>query len=59
MTDDPGVSNDLQLLLSHADSGEPTLPEGLPDSALTGATDDADGEAGEEPQYLYDGSADP
>ncbi|MBK7760707.1 MAG: hypothetical protein IPI35_30740 [Deltaproteobacteria bacterium] len=59
MTDDPGVSNDLQLLLSHADSGEPTLPEGLPDSALTGATDDAGGEAGEEPQYLYDGSADP
>ena len=38
MTDDSGVSNDLQLLLSHADSGEPTLPEGLPDSALTGAT---------------------
>ncbi|MCK6514664.1 hypothetical protein L6R46_06375 [Myxococcota bacterium] len=59
MMDDSGVSNDLQLLLSHADSGEPTLPEGLPEGALSGATDDADGEASEGPQYLYDGSADP
>jgi hypothetical protein len=59
MSDDAGVSNDLHLLLSHADSGEPTLPEGLPDGALTGATDDAGGEAAPEPGYLWDASADP
>ena len=59
MSDDAGVSNDLHLLLSHAGSGEPALPEGLPEAALTGVTDEVHGELGEEPQYLYDGSADP
>jgi hypothetical protein len=59
MSDDAGVSNDLHLLLSHADSGEPTLPEGLPEAALTGEDGRPDGEPEEGPQYLYDGSADP
>jgi hypothetical protein len=59
MSDDAGVSNDLHLLLSHADSGEPTLPEGLPDGALTGEDGRPEGEPEEGPQYLYDGSADP
>ncbi|MEY3212370.1 MAG: hypothetical protein RIT28_2851 [Pseudomonadota bacterium] len=59
MTDDPSVSTDLHLLLSHADSGEPTLPEGLPEAALTGATDAEGGEEAPQPEYLWDGSADP
>lgn len=59
MSDDSDVSNDLQLLLSRADSGEPTLPEGLPVSALTVEVDRADGEPEEGPEYLYDPGADP
>ena len=59
MSDDSDVSNDLQLLLSRADSGEPTLPEGLPVSALTVEVDRAEGEPEEGPEYLYDTGADP
>lgn len=59
MSDDASVSTGLHLLLSQADSGEPTLPEGLPERALTGASAEDEREEREDPQYLYDESADP
>ncbi|MCK6521988.1 hypothetical protein L6R49_11155 [Myxococcota bacterium] len=59
MSDDASVSTDLHLLLSDADRGEPTLPEGLPEAALSGAKERVEGSTEERPAYLYDPGGDP